>query len=66
MSKTIDLDIPRTAEERISKEAISISSLIKRIEARASDGRYYLMEDSDREAIIRFLKHIARTQYDAL
>lgn len=59
MNKTINLDIPRTAEERIAKEAQSIVGFIKRIEAKASDGRYYAFEDADREIVIKFLKQFA-------
>jgi len=62
VSKTIDLDIPKTAEERIAKEADSIWGLIKRIEARASDGRFYHMEDEDREKAIAYLKGHAKAQ----
>jgi hypothetical protein len=61
MSKTIDLDIPRTAQERIAREAESIWGLIKRIEARASDGRFYHLEDEDREKAIAYLKSHARS-----
>ena len=61
MSKTVDLDIPRTAEARIAKEAESIWGLIRRIEARASDGRFYHLEDEDREKAIAYLKGHART-----
>lgn len=61
MSKTINLDIPATAEERIAKEAESIWGLIKRIEARASDGRFYHLEDEDREKAIAYLRGHARS-----
>lgn len=50
MSKNIELDN-------------SISGLIERIEARASDGRYYAMEDADRETVIKFLKRLV-VSYD--
>ena len=61
MSTTVKLDIPRTAAERIAKEAESIWGLIKRIEARASDGRFYHLEDEDREKAIAFLRAHAKT-----
>ena len=53
MSKTINLNIPHTAAERLAKEAEGIHGLIKRMGARASDGRYYAFEDPDRERAIR-------------
>lgn len=61
MTSTVELNIPRTAAERLAKEADSIWGLIKRIEARASDGRYYDFENRDREKAIRFLKLYAST-----
>lgn len=57
--KTIDLDIPQTAAGRLAKEAEGIHSLIKRMEAKASDGRYYAFEDADREKVIALLKRHA-------
>jgi hypothetical protein len=56
MTSTVELNIPRTAAERIAKEAESIWGLIRRIEARAADGRYYAMEDDDRDRVIALLK----------
>lgn len=61
MSKTIELNIPCTAEERLKAEAESIWGLIRRISASASDGRYYHFEEEDREQAIDFLKKFART-----
>lgn len=58
----IDLDIPHTAAERQAREAESIWGLIKRIEARASDGRFYQLEDEDREKAIGYLKGYAKTR----
>lgn len=66
MSKTVNLNIPRTAEERLSREADSIWGLIKRIEARASDGRFYHLEDEDREKAIAYLKGYAKTHSKVL
>lgn len=60
MSTTINLDIPKNVEERLAKEAESIWGLIKRIEARASDGRFYYLEDEDREKAIAYLKGHAK------
>lgn len=57
--KAIELDIPRTAAGRLAKEAESIHGLIKRMEAKASDGRYYAFEDVDREKAIALLKRHA-------
>jgi hypothetical protein len=60
MAKTIDLNIPRTAEERLARQAEGIHGLIERMEAKASDGRYYAFEDADREQAIKLLKrHVA-------
>lgn len=59
MSKTVELDIPHTAAERLAKEADGIHGLIKRMEAKASDGRYYALEDADREKAIALLKRHA-------
>lgn len=65
-NSTINLDIPRTAEERFAREAESIWGLIKRIEARASDGRFYHFEDEDREKAIAYLKGYAKTHSKVL
>jgi hypothetical protein len=62
----IELAIPRTAEERLAREADSIWGLIKRIEARASDGRFYHLEDDDREKAIAYLKGYAKTHSKVL
>lgn len=59
MNKTVKLDMPRSASERMIEENNSIWGLIKRIEARASDGRYYHMEDADREQAVILLKKLA-------
>lgn len=66
MGMTINLDIPRTAEERLAREAESIWGLIRRIEARASDGRFYHLEDEDREKAIGYLKGYAKTHSKVL
>lgn len=66
MSTTINLDIPRTAEERLAREADSIWGLIKRVEARASDGRFYHLEDEDREKAIAYLRGYAKTHSKVL
>ncbi len=66
MSMTVNLDIPRTAEERLAREEASIWGLIKRIEARASDGRFYHLEDEDREKAIAYLKGYAKTHSKVL
>lgn len=63
MSTTVNLDIPRTAEGRLKAEAESIWGLIRRISARASDGRFYHLEDEDREEVIDLLKKHAKS-YD--
>lgn len=63
MSTTVNLNIPRTAEERIRAEAESIWGVIKRIEARACDGRFYHLEDDDREKAIVLLRQFAKS-YD--
>lgn len=56
MTKTVELNIPRTAAERIVAEAESIHGLINRMQAKAFDGRYYALEDADRERAITLLK----------
>lgn len=58
MARTIKLDIPKTAEERIAKTKDSLYGLLKRMQARASDGRYYHFEDEDRELAIKFLNQL--------
>lgn len=62
----VELAIPRTAQERLAREAESIWGLIKRIEARASDGRFYHLEDKDREKAIAYLKGYAKTHSKVL
>ena len=39
-----------------TKEALY--GLLKRMQARASDGRYYYFEDEDRELAIKFLNQL--------
>lgn len=56
MSNTVKLNIPRTAEARLKAESESIYGLIRRMQARASDGRYYHFEEEDRELAISYLK----------
>jgi len=61
MAKTVELNIPRTAAERLKAESESIWGLIRRMQARASDGRYYHFEEEDRERAIGYLKKYAAT-----
>jgi hypothetical protein len=63
MGTTVNLNIPRTSEGRMRAEAESICGLIKRIEARASDGRFYHLDSEDREQAIALLKQFA-SSYD--
>jgi len=40
---------------------VTVKQLLERISARASDGRYYLLEDNERELIIKLLNKIVDT-----